>query len=111
MRADPTEYELVAPGSLHEVTSLLEREPGGWLPIAGGTDIMVQYAAGKLAAHKLVSIGNLPELRRIEVGDGEVRIGAASTYTDVRKHSIVSQEFPLLAKAASWTRGIPTQNA
>ena len=31
---------------------------------------MVQYAAGKLPAHKLVSIWNLPELRRIEVLPG-----------------------------------------
>ena len=49
------------------------REPGSWLPIAGGTDVMVQYAAGKLPARKLVSIWNLPELRRIEVLANEIR--------------------------------------
>jgi OHCU decarboxylase len=71
---------------------------------------MVQYAAGNLPARKLVSIWNLPELRRIEVTAGEIRIGAGCTYTDLRKHELVGREFPLLAAAARWTGGIANQN-
>ena len=67
MRSNPSDYDIVAPGNLRAVVSLLANEPGAWLPIAGGTDVMVQYAAGKLPARKLVSIWNLPELRRIEI--------------------------------------------
>ena len=110
MRAHPAEYEFVAPGTLTDVLSLLAREPGAWLPIAGGTDVMVQYAAGKLPARKLVSIWNLPELRKIEISSDEMRIGAACTYTDLRRHEILAREFPLLASAASWTGGIANQN-
>jgi len=110
MRSDPSEYELVAPGSLRAVVSLLASEPGAWLPIAGGTDLMVLYAAGKLSARKLVSIWNLPELRAIEVLPGEIRIGAGCTYTDLRRNDIVAREFPLLASAAAWTGGIANQN-
>jgi CO/xanthine dehydrogenase FAD-binding subunit len=110
MRSDPAEYDLIAPGSLSGVVSLLEDQPGKWLPIAGGTDVMVQYAAGTLAARKLVSLWNLPELRRIEVSEEEVRIGASSTYTDLREHAVVEREFPLLATAARWTGGIANQN-
>jgi CO/xanthine dehydrogenase FAD-binding subunit len=110
MRSDPADYQLVAPASLQAVVSLLAEEPGAWLPIAGGTDVMVQYAAGKLAARKLVSIWNLAELRRIEVLPDEIRIGAGSTYTDLREHEIVRREFPLLASAAGWTGGIANQN-
>src|ERR1700756_3368460 len=110
MRADPADYQLVAPASLQAVVSLLAEEPGAWLPIAGGTDVMVQYAAGKLSARKLVSIWNLPELRRIEVLSGEIRIGAVSTYTDLREHKTVKRDFPLLVSAAGWTGGIANQN-
>ena len=110
MRAHPAEYELVAPGTLTDVLSLLARAPGAWLPIAGGTDVMVQYAAGKLPARKLVSIWNLPELRKIEISTDEIRIGAACTYTDLRRHEMFAREFPLLASAASWTGGIANQN-
>jgi OHCU decarboxylase len=110
MRSNPVDYEMVAPGSLQAVVSLLTKEPGAWLPIAGGTDVMVQYAAGKLPARKLVSIWNLAELRRIEVTAGEIRIGAGCTYTDLRRHEVIGREFPLLAASARWTGGIANQN-
>jgi OHCU decarboxylase len=101
---------MVAPGKLHTIVSLLAQEPGLWLPIAGGTDVMVQYAAGKLPARKLVSIWNLPELRRIEVTESEIRIGAGCTYTDLRRHEVIGREFPLLGSAARWTGGVANQN-
>src|SRR5204862_5758493 len=104
------DYQMVAPGGLQEVVSLLAAEPGMWLPIAGGTDVMVQYAAGTLPSRKLVSIWNLPELRRIDVSPHELCVGAGCTYTDLREHEIVSAQFPLLARAASWTGGIANQN-
>lgn len=110
MRSNPCDYEMVKAGSLQATVALLAREPGLWLPIAGGTDVMVQYAAGTLPARKLVSIWNLPELRRIEVAADEIRIGAGCTYTDIRKHEVVGREFPLLSAAARWTGGIANQN-
>jgi OHCU decarboxylase len=110
VRAHPAEYELVAPGTLKGVLALLACEPGAWLPVAGGTDVMVQYSAGNLGARKLVSIWNLPELRRIEVTDDEIRIGAGCTYTDLRRGELIRREFPLLATAAQWTGGIANQN-
>jgi CO/xanthine dehydrogenase FAD-binding subunit len=110
MRSDPQDYQLVAPGTLQAVVSLLAEDPGAWLPIAGGTDLMVLYAAGKLWARKLVSIWNLPELRSIEVLADEIRIGAGCTYTELREQEIVRREFPLLARAASWMGGIANQN-
>ncbi len=110
MRSDPSDYEFAAPATLQDAVKLLAEEPKAWLPIAGGTDVMVQFAAGTLRARKLLSIWNLPELRRIEVLPNEIRIGAASTYTDLRGHEVVQAEFSLLARAASWTGGIANQN-
>jgi len=110
MRADPAEYRLVSPGNLQSALSLLSREPAQWLPIAGGTDVMVLYSAGKLPNRNLINIWNIPELRQIEVSSDAIRIGAACTYTALRQHEILSREFPLLAMAASWTGGIANQN-
>jgi len=110
MRSNPSDYDVVAPGSLHAVVSLLAKEPGVWVPIAGGTDVMVQYAAGKLPARKLVSVWNIPELRRIEVAAGEIRIGAGCTYTDLCGDETIGREFPLLHSAARWTGGVANQN-
>jgi OHCU decarboxylase len=110
VRAQPAEYELVAPRTLPAVLLLLARQPGAWLPIAGGTDVMVQYSAGKLRARKLVSIWNLPELRRIDISADEIQIGAGCTYTDLREHEAINRELPLLSSSASWTGGIANQN-
>src|SRR6202011_2309353 len=110
MRSHPADYELVAPGNLPSVLSLLAQDPGTWLPIAGGTDLMVQYAAGHLTAQKLVSIWNLPELRRIEILPDEIRVGAGYTYTDLMENANVNREFPLLTSAARWTGGVANQN-
>jgi CO/xanthine dehydrogenase FAD-binding subunit len=110
MRADPAEYRLASPGNLQAVLSVLASEPAQWLPIAGGTDLMVLYSAGKLPNRQLINIWNIPELRQIEVFPDSVRIGAACTYTALRRHEIVSREFPLLAAAAAWTGGIANQN-
>src|ERR1700679_1847746 len=110
MRSTPADYELIAPGKLQTVLSLLAEQFGHSLPIAGGSDVMVQYAAGKLPARKLVSIWNLPELRGIEVSHDEIKIGAGCTYGEIREHKRIVHEFPLLANAASWTGGIANQN-
>src|SRR3984957_16829304 len=110
MRFPPSEEELGAPGKLSAVLDLLAKEPGVWMPIAGGTELMVQYGAGRLPARKLVSLWGLGELRQIESTAQELIIGAGCTYTDLRNHPLVAEEFPLLARAASWTGSIANQN-
>jgi len=56
MRGNPDAHELIAPGNLDSVLELLAKEPSEWTPIAGGTEIMVAHAAGRLGAKKLVSL-------------------------------------------------------
>ena len=94
MRSDPADYDLVAPANLQAALSLLANAPDSWLPIAGGTDLMVQFAAGTLPARKLVSIWGLPELRKIEASQEEIRIGAGCTYSDLRKKRDSAERIP-----------------
>jgi CO/xanthine dehydrogenase FAD-binding subunit len=110
VRSNPADFELISPRNLPAALALLSGEPGAWAPIAGGTDLMVLYAAGKLAARRLLNIWGLPELRRLDVLPSELRIGSTCTYTEIRNHPVVQKEFPLLAAAASWTGGIANQN-
>ena len=110
MKANPAEYELVSPGSLDAALALMNGEPGVWMPIAGGTELMVQFAAGRLAQRRLVNVAGLAELSGISVGPDEISIGAGVTYTQIRGHSDVAGELPLLAQAAGWTGSIANQN-
>ena len=110
MRAVPGEYDLVSPSSLGAVLSLLAAEPGVWTPIAGGTEVMVAYAAGRLRQRRFVNIFGLPELLRIEATPEAITIGAGVTYTAIRHHEAVAASLPLLARAAGWTGSIANQN-
>jgi OHCU decarboxylase len=110
MRAYVPDYELVAPPDLRSALETLAREPGVWRPIAGGTDLLVLFGAGKLPFHKLLSIWKLDELRGIDVTQESITIGALTSYTQILQHPILQREFPLLTKAASWTGGVATQN-
>jgi CO/xanthine dehydrogenase FAD-binding subunit len=110
MRSHPAEYELVSPGNIAAVLELLDREPGAWLPVAGGTEVMVQYSAGRLAARRLVNLWGLRELREIKETDSTLTIGGGCTFTQLREHRAVQEHFPLLAQAASWTGSIANQN-
>jgi CO/xanthine dehydrogenase FAD-binding subunit len=110
MRAYVPEYDLLAPGNLDAALRLMAEEPGVWRPIAGGTDLMVLFEAGKLPHRKLVSLWRIPELRGIAASETHVTLGALTTYTEIQQSGIMQSEFPLLVKAASWTGAIATQN-
>jgi len=110
MRSNVSQYELVAPGSLRAVLALLTVEPGAWTPMAGGTELMVALGAGRLEQRKLVSLWGINELRQITANDDWLSIGAGATFTDIRQNAVVAKEFPLLARAASWTGAIANQN-
>jgi CO/xanthine dehydrogenase FAD-binding subunit len=104
------DYEVKTPRDLVSALQIMAQEPGACKPLAGGTDLMVLLEAGKLPHRKFVSIWKLAELRGIVVTPEEVTLGALTTYSEVRQHPIVSKEFPLLARAASETGSVATQN-
>jgi CO/xanthine dehydrogenase FAD-binding subunit len=110
MRGDAEMHDLVAPVSLGAVLDLLAAEPGAWTPIAGGTELMVAFSAGRLKPRKLVNLWGIPDLRMIKVSPDSIAIGAAATFLDLRKHSAINADLPLLARAASWIGSIANQS-
>ena len=96
--------------SLDEALDLLGDTPGTWRPFAGGTDLMVQFAAGTLTHRHYVSLWGIDDLRRIVVGRDSISIGALATFTDIQRDAVLAREFPLLGRAASETGGIANQN-
>jgi CO/xanthine dehydrogenase FAD-binding subunit len=110
MRGNAEAHQLVAPGSLGAVLRLMGSEPGAWTPIAGGTELMVAHAAGRLTSPRLISLWGLSELRFVRAAGEQLSIGAGTTFTDLRRSALVGKEFPLLEKAASWIGSIANQN-
>jgi CO/xanthine dehydrogenase FAD-binding subunit len=110
MRGNCEAHELIAPGNLRVVLELLAAEPDVWTPIAGGTEIMVAHAAGRLTVPKLVSLWGIAELRFINVTADSLAIGAGATFVDMRRHAELCESWPLLARAASWIGSIANQS-
>ena len=110
MRGDETAHEMIAPGSLTGVLDVLASAPGEWTPIAGGTEVMVAFSAGRLSARKLVNLWGIPDLRFIEVTPESFVIGACTTFLDLRAHQELAAELPLIAKASSWIGSIANQS-
>jgi CO/xanthine dehydrogenase FAD-binding subunit len=110
LRAFLPAYELRAPDTLADALSLLASSPGSWRPFAGGTDLMVLLDAGKLPEGRYVGLWKLTELRGVDEGDEAIALGALTTYTDVLRHPVLREDFPLLCHAAEETGGVATQN-
>jgi CO/xanthine dehydrogenase FAD-binding subunit len=110
MRGDAEAHEFVAPGSLAAVLELMADAPGKWTPIAGGTELMVAHAAGRLPASKLVSLWGIPDLRFIASTPVSIIIGAGATFTDMRANAGMAADLPLLTRAASWIGSIANQS-
>jgi len=110
MRGNPESHEFVSCSSLAQVLAHLAETPGEWTPIAGGTEIMVANAAGRLQPSKLINLWGLPELGGIHVSGNALFIGGGVTFGEIRSNAAIQQHFPLLAKAASWIGSIANQN-
>ena len=110
MRGNAEAHQLIAPGTLPAVLSLLASEPGEWTPIAGGTELMVAFAAGRLSARKIVNLWGISDLRFIETTPKSIAIGACSTFLDFRKHDDLAQAFPLIGKASTWIGSVANQS-
>jgi CO/xanthine dehydrogenase FAD-binding subunit len=110
MRGNPEAHELIAAASLSEVLAQLGSAPGLWTPIAGGTELMVAHAAGRLNTPKLINLWGLSELDFIHVNDDSISIGGGVTFGQIRRHATIAADFPLLSRAASWIGSIANQN-
>jgi CO/xanthine dehydrogenase FAD-binding subunit len=71
--------EFLQPGSLAEAVETAQRYPDA-VPIAGGTDVMVEMNFGRRRPPALLDLTRVPELARWENADGLLRIGAGVSY-------------------------------
>jgi CO/xanthine dehydrogenase FAD-binding subunit len=110
MKGDAAAHEVRTARALPELLELMAAEPGAWRPLAGGTDLMVSFAAGKLEDRRLVDMWRLAELRGIAVEPEAVTVGALTSYTEIREHPLLAREFPMLCRAAAETGGWAIQN-
>jgi CO/xanthine dehydrogenase FAD-binding subunit len=86
----------LAPGSLEEALELRRARPDA-VPVAGGTDLMVDVNTGRIAPSPLLDLSRVEELRSWRRRDGVVFLGAGMTFARIERELA---EFPALVEAA-----------
>ena len=106
-----TEIErYAAPTSLDEALGILQQ--GEVRILAGGTDLMPQSKAGRLAlGPTLMNIRRVPELKGVALDGDAIRIGALTTITELLADPLVRQHLPVLAEACDHFASDQIRNA
>ena len=109
----PVEPPIETPGSLAEAFAVLAASTvdAPITSIAGGTDIMVQIT-GEMGdpPERMIDLSRLAELRGVTVDGGTVIIGAATTYTEIRRSDACREHLPALVEAAATIGAAQIQN-
>jgi xanthine dehydrogenase small subunit len=109
----PPEPPVVSPRRLADAYAALAAAPADApaRPIAGGTDLMVALT-GELGEPPagLVDLWALDELRGIAIDGDDLRIGALTTYTDLRRSGLCREHVPALVEAAATIGAAQIQN-
>lgn len=91
--------QYAAPASLDEAAELLR--DGNATLLAGGTDLMPQSKAGRVAFKPLLlSLRRIPELHGVALDGDSLRIGALVTMTELMENALVREHCPILIEAA-----------
>src|SRR6266852_5979983 len=96
--------DVLTPRSLDEALRVKSEHPDA-VPIAGGTDLMVELNFDRRRPEVVLNLGEVVELRGWSRDDGALRLGAALTYTEAMAEPLRSL-LPALAEA-SRTVGSP----
>jgi xanthine dehydrogenase YagS FAD-binding subunit len=99
-------FELYDAATVEEAVGLLEQHGPTSKVVAGGSDLVTGvmkdwvHGPGMPYPNVLIDITTIPALHGITVADGALKVGAATTLTDVIESPEVQQTWPLLHDAA-----------
>jgi CO/xanthine dehydrogenase FAD-binding subunit len=90
----------IRPDNLSEALDFLSAKGTESKILAGGTDVMVDLRSGALSTRHLLDVSRLDDLKKIEVRDGKLSIGAAVTIAELLESETIAASAPALRKAA-----------
>ena len=99
------------PTSLSEAIEDLKNAPSPAVPVAGGTDILLDMRQGRHAPAKtLIDLTEIPEMKTIELIDGELFIGAAVPVNRIIQNELVVNNAQALVEACDLIAGPQVRN-
>jgi 4-hydroxybenzoyl-CoA reductase subunit beta len=91
-------FRLHRPTSLAEAVAILAGEGDAARLVAGGTDLWPNMKRRHQRAEHVVSLAHVDALRGVR-SNGDLRLGAMETLTDLERHPAVRERYPALAHA------------
>jgi carbon-monoxide dehydrogenase medium subunit len=104
------EFEYHKPKSLPQALEILSRNGRNASVLAGGTDLLVWMKEGSRAPSAVVDVKGIPELHRLEIGDGALLVGACVTFTELLESADVRGRLPLLWECARTVASVGVRN-
>jgi CO/xanthine dehydrogenase FAD-binding subunit len=95
------EFDFYRPTLLPEALAILAEQGADALPIAGGTNVVVDLRSGKHQPRVLVDVARLPGLRGIHRENGHLVIGGGTTISDLLRDPLIGQHATALREAAA----------
>jgi xanthine dehydrogenase small subunit len=102
------EHRYFAPAELSALADLVQRHPDAHL-LAGGTDVGLWVTKNHMDLDTIVYTGDVEELRRVEVTDTHIEVGAAVTLTDAE--AVIAEHFPDMGELYRRFASPPIRNA
>ncbi|MCP4999053.1 MAG: xanthine dehydrogenase family protein subunit M [Hyphomicrobiales bacterium] len=97
------------PDRLDDALSVLTDEKG--MPMAGGTNLLVDMRSRKETPASVIALGNVGELRGIHFNDERTTIGSRTTVSDLLQSTELVSSSPSLVEAAAVFAGQMVRNA
>jgi 4-hydroxybenzoyl-CoA reductase subunit beta len=93
-------FEYFEPKDIKEAVSILQTEPAAKI-LAGGTDLLVNMKHKVEIPAVIVNIKRIADLDYMRQDNGDIRIGALTPLKQLYMNSMVAENLPTLAEAAS----------
>ena len=104
------DFELVVPTTLSDALAELDGSGDLVLPIAGGTNLMIDMRARRTSPDKLVSLTDVSGFRQISRRNGRVEIGGGTTLSDILYSDDMREVAPSLHASAQVFGGQMVRN-
>ncbi len=92
-------YRYIAPASLNEALEALQ-QPGS-TALAGGTDLTISLRNGDAKPDTVVDIKKIEELKRIELNEDHIFVGALITMAEIRRNKAIAEQLRCLYESAA----------
>src|SRR5512143_2197211 len=101
----------VRPASISEAVQALVSGPGPAVPLAGGTDLLLDLEQGRHSpVQTIVDLSTVPEMNVLERRDGYLFIGAALPLNQVARHPLTAAHAQALVEACDLVGGPQVRN-